>query len=126
MKENSNTNAIFQSKCPRCRKGSMFQHSAFNILGFSKMNEKCPECGLKFEVEPGFFFGAMYISYAFNVALMVAVGVALSVLFDPELWVYVVSVISASVLFLPFSFRFSRVLFLHFFGGIDFDPQHVN
>ncbi|WP_246205986.1 DUF983 domain-containing protein [Fulvivirga aurantia] len=86
------------------------------------MNKKCEHCGLHFEVEPGFFIGAMYISYAFSVAMLVAVGVALTVLFDPPVWVYLVSVTSVTILLLPFSFRYSRILFLHWFGGIDFDP----
>lgn len=30
--------------------------------------------------EPGFFWGAMYISYAFSMAIVVAVGIAVFVL----------------------------------------------
>jgi hypothetical protein len=29
------------------------------------MNKVCPACGQRFEPEPGFYFGAMFISYIF-------------------------------------------------------------
>lgn len=104
----------------------MFPSDAMNLSQFSKMNEECPVCHLHFEVEPGFFIGAMYITYAFNVAIMVTVGIALYVLNNPDIWVYLVTVSAISLLLLPFSFRYSRILFLHLFGGIDFDPRYSN
>ncbi|MBU6274968.1 MAG: DUF983 domain-containing protein, partial [Bacteroidetes bacterium] len=52
------------------------------------MHDDCPHCGFHFEIEPGFFWGAMYISYAFSVAVSVIFGVATYVVFDdPALWV---------------------------------------
>jgi len=126
QKSPSSVSAILDNKCPRCRQGDMFVHKATDLNGFAKMHEKCPVCNLRFEVEPGFFYGAMYVSYAFSVALIVAVGVGLSVLFDPEVWVYLVVVTGISLLILPFTFRYSRVLFLYWFGGIDFDPKYSN
>ncbi|MEY4912742.1 MAG: hypothetical protein RL025_569, partial [Bacteroidota bacterium] len=38
------------------------------------MHQDCPHCGFHFEIEPGFFWGAMYISYAFSVAVSVTFG----------------------------------------------------
>ena len=32
------------------------------------MNDTCGNCGHKYEIEPGFFFGAMFVSYALIVA----------------------------------------------------------
>ena len=90
------------------------------------MNEKCSVCDLRFEVEPGFFYGAMYISYAFSVAILVIIGILLAVFLDPPVWVYMTSVSLAVRLLLPFTFRYSRILFLYWFGGIHFDPKYSN
>lgn len=30
------------------------------------MHENCPHCGQKTELEPGFYYGSMYISYIFT------------------------------------------------------------
>jgi uncharacterized protein (DUF983 family) len=51
-------------RCPRCRKGRIFQ-------GLFKMNDPCPVCGLVFQREEGYFLGSMYISYALSVFLLV-------------------------------------------------------
>jgi hypothetical protein len=32
------------------------------------MHEKCSHCGLIYQIEPSFFYGAMYVSYGLNVA----------------------------------------------------------
>jgi hypothetical protein len=37
------------------------------------MHEQCPVCGLRFEREPGYFTGAMYLSY--GVAIVATVPV---------------------------------------------------
>lgn len=113
--------AIVHCKCPKCREGNMFETSAFQISSFHKMNTNCPKCNLKFEIEPGFFVGAMYINYAFSVALIVAVGIALTVFDAYTLFNFVIAIVSLVILLLPFLFRYSRVLFLHLFGGIDYD-----
>lgn len=101
-------------------------HSALTVPGFHKMYSHCPVCNVRFEKEPGFFFGAMYVSYAFSVAIFIAVGLALSLIGEFSLAVYLIAIIVVVIMLLPFLFRYSRILFLHFFGGIDFDPKYSN
>jgi len=75
------------------------------------MPEYCPACGLKFEREPGFYFGAMYVGYAFSVAYLTAVYVAFEVLYPGfELWMYFTSAITSLLVFTPVIFRVSRVV----------------
>lgn len=109
----SKISAIVMCRCPRCRKGRIFPHSALNITGFSKTNDYCPVCNLKFEHETGFFWGAMYISYAFSTGLMVVFGI-IAINLD---WSFsrILSVIIPTILLItPFSYRYSRVILLHF------------
>jgi len=87
------------------------------------MNAVCPHCGVSFMPEPGFYIGAMYISYGFNVILLIAIGIGLFVLTDSPDWVYIVSIILASFIFIPFTFSYSRIIFLHAFGGLKYDPE---
>ena len=126
MPGRSRSAAIAAGKCPRCRQGDMFPYSLYNLTRFTVMHKYCPVCGLQYEREPGFFFGAMYISYAFSVAIFVAVGVALSVLGDYPLYYYLIGVTITIILLFPIMFRYSRILFLHFFGGVDFDARYSN
>lgn len=124
MKNVSKLQAILGAKCPRCRQGNIFEYSNWNLTRFTATHEYCPVCKLRYEIEPGFFIGAMYISYAMSVALAFASGVAVYVLGDdPDLWVYLVIVTGLVVVCLPLMFRYSRVLFLYMFSGIKYDEH---
>lgn len=117
---------ILNGKCPRCEDGNIFMTSVFNLSSFYKMHEHCPKCGLKFEREPGFFIGAMYVNYAFTIAIIVAVGITLNVFGYYTFYSFIFSVVGSVLLLLPFLFRFSRILFLHWFGGVSYDPNFKN
>jgi len=110
--------AAWQGKCPRCQEGDIFKYPFVQVLKFSAMNTHCSKCGASFTPEPGFYFGALFVSYAFNVALLIAVSIVLYFFISPPEWVYGVSLVVASILFVPFSFRYSRILFLYWFGGL--------
>ncbi|MER2995954.1 DUF983 domain-containing protein [Pontibacter populi] len=121
----SKAEAIVKSRCPRCRQGKIFTHPAYNLRKFDSMYDDCPVCGLHYEVEVGLFYGAMYISYGFSVAIVVIVGVLLyNLAGDPPTWVYISTVAAVVVIAAPLLFRYSRVLMLHFFSGIDYNPSY--
>ncbi|HEV8515729.1 MAG TPA: DUF983 domain-containing protein [Cyclobacteriaceae bacterium] len=110
--------AIGQGRCPRCRKGYIFKYPLSQFRKFSVMNATCSSCEASFEPEPGFYFGALYVSYGFTVTLFFLVWAALHFLLSPPDWVYYVSFIGSAALFIPISFRYSRILFLYWFGGL--------
>ena len=87
------------------------------------MNVTCPTCGVRLEPEPGFYQGAMYVGYAFTVAMLVIVGIILYVLGDPSEWVYIGVIIGIMVLLAPLNYRYSRIVYLYFFGGIKYNPR---
>lgn len=101
-------------KCPRCRKGDMFNAP---LLSFKsrKMRSLCPHCGLKFEKEPGYFYVAMYVSYVFVVAELVTACVA-TYIFTRNLespWLYLVIAILTAIVMAPFNYRYSRVVLMY-------------
>ena len=57
------------------------------------MNQRCPVCQLLFEREPGYFLGAMYISYGMATAcLLVGLGVGALLLPEVDLgWIVLMS-----------------------------------
>jgi uncharacterized protein (DUF983 family) len=113
----STFNDILHHRCPRCRVGKIFHHSIF--LGFPKMHESCSICHLRFEREPGYFLGAMYISY--GLALPV-IALLAAVLWAVTGWGLTKDVIWAVVLFLPLAPAItflSRVLWIYFDQTVD-------
>jgi uncharacterized protein (DUF983 family) len=122
----SKTQAVLEARCPRCREGRLFTHPWWNITKFDRMHTNCPHCNVRYEVEPGFFYGAMFVSYGFSVGVLIALGAAIYVLFDdPEnIWTgYIIPITVVSLLMVPFNFRASRVLFLHLFSGLRYQPE---
>ena len=104
MVKKTRSSAVFNGRCPRCRDGNIFKTSVFTFNNFTKMNPRCPNCNLDYEVEPGFFYGALYISYIFSVGIFAAVTIILFVFFDdPESKVYITTVIVLSIIFYPFN-----------------------
>lgn len=102
----------------------MFKYPLLHFTKFSQMHKHCPNCGMRFEIEPGFFIGAMYVSYAMSVGLVFVVGLLVYNIFnDPSLWVYLVAVALMLVALLPATFRYSRVLYLYWFGGVSYDEN---
>jgi hypothetical protein len=75
-------------------------------------------------VEPGFWFGAMYVSYALTVGIMIVGGVVIYNFFDdPSALGYVVPITTISLLAVPFNFRIARTVFIHLFSGVDYKPE---
>lgn len=107
---------VVKGKCPNCKKGNIFETKG-NILLFRmpKMNKRCNECGYKFEKETGFFFGAMFVSYALAVAEMIASLIIFWVLFDlSPLNVFFIITIVAFISS-TFNFRLSRTIWIYLF-----------
>ena len=123
----SSSLALLALRCPRCHEGKLFSYSALNVTKFALMPAQCPVCGQSFEPEPGFYFGSMYITFAFNVATMFAVGIPLYFIFgDPDTWVYVVTVTVVALLLTPLVLRYSRAIMLYLFGGTRYDADWQN
>lgn len=124
MAKSTALQAIINGQCPRCRTGHMFVEPNLRLRGFDKMHTHCPVCGLRFDPEPGFYNGAMYVSYAVSVALTIIVGFSVYFIFgNPEMWVYMTAIVSVVILLSTTLFRYSRILYLHVFGGIKYDAS---
>jgi len=107
--------SIIHQKCPRCHEGNMFTYGTLSPR-FMVMNKCCPVCGLDFNPEPAYYFGAMYFSYADQVAVFVGVFLVLRYTVNPEsIWTYVLWVILASILVVPLNFRLSRLAWINLF-----------
>lgn len=111
--------AILLCKCPRCTKGDMFKTSALNLAQFNELKEQCEVCGLRYQVEPGFYQLSMYLTYAISIALIAAFSIAAYLIFDdPPLWAYYAFIFTPLILTTPWNIRYSKVLMLYFFGNV--------
>jgi len=117
--------ALWLAKCPRCRRGNVFTNRMYGFKA-QKINEYCPHCGLKFEREPGFFYVAMFVSYALNVAQMIALCLATYLVTGnmESPWLYISVVLAGVFLFAPFNYRYSRIALLYWLTpGLRYEPD---
>ncbi|SEN15462.1 hypothetical protein SAMN05216436_11260 [bacterium A37T11] len=124
-KEWSIITAAAHAKCPRCRTGNMFTGKAY-ALKAQKMNVTCPHCGVTFEREPGYFYVAMFVSYALSVAELVTTCVGTYILSGnlESPWLYLAVAFVTALVFAPFNFRYSRVILLYWLTpGLQFRPE---
>ena len=113
----SRLRAILEARCPRCREGAIFRGPVWR--GWLAMHERCPVCGLKFEREPGYFLGAMYVSYALAIPPFVLLVMAFWLWAH---WRYELALAGAFVAYLPFvpiAARISRVVWIYIDQGLD-------
>ena len=110
-------------KCPHCHQGRVFKTPIYSF-GFMKMHDHCPVCGQKYEIEPGFFWGSMYVSYFITVVIVLMVGIAdFSIIPDPPLWQVMSCIIGSLIVLTPLTYRYSRMIMLYYFASIKYDPE---
>jgi hypothetical protein len=83
------------------------------------MHERCPLCGLRYEREPGYFMGAMYISYALTLPPGVLLYLAIWYFSG---WSHYKVLLATAVAFLPLVppvVRLARVLWIYLDRGVD-------
>jgi uncharacterized protein (DUF983 family) len=92
-------------RCPRCGEGKMF-------TGLFRMNETCPHCRHRFEREPGYFLGSIYINYGLTAALTVAAYITLRFGYGIEARKVAWGLLAFVVLFGVFFHRYARALWV--------------
>ncbi len=58
------------------------------------MNPQCPCCGERFEKEPGYYTGALYVSYAYYTALIVSCFIVFEILLEWDISYFLTLLIS--------------------------------
>lgn len=109
--------ALFTNKCPNCTKGKVFKNGLFNMgFGFPKMNATCSNCNFKFEKEPGFFFGAMFVNYALGCAEALITYFIVAPFFEKTFDLRIFPIIGIVILVLSiFNIKLSRLIWIYLF-----------
>ncbi|WP_396178218.1 DUF983 domain-containing protein [Flavobacterium sp.] len=124
LKKGSKLYSILTGTCPQCQKESMYEDQ--NLLHLSKiikMNEKCSHCNLRYQIEPSFFYGAMYVSYGLNVAIGILTFIIVFQ-FDRSMITSFISIFVVLILSFPVVMRLSRNLYINFF--VSYNPEAKN
>jgi uncharacterized protein (DUF983 family) len=121
LKKGTKAYSILHLKCPKCQEGDLFETGTFSFQKSFDMPEKCPVCGQKYYLEPGFYYGAMFVSYiitgwfclGFVGLLMLGFGLHWKTSF-------ILLLIAIAVLFVWF-FRVARAIWINI--NVKYDPK---
>lgn len=109
---------VLHAKCPICHEGEVFvSKKMYNLKLFDKMHAKCASCGHKFEIEQGYWIGAMYVSYALTVFFSVLTFLITYLIYpNASSALYIGLISSVVVLLAPFTYRLSRLIWMNMFS----------
>jgi uncharacterized protein (DUF983 family) len=91
----------------------------YALMDTLKINECCSHCMTKYRIEPSFFFGAMYVSYAVGIAFGVAAFVVSNLLLNASLTATFASIVGTLIAFMPIIMRLSRNIWINMFMSYD-------
>lgn len=122
LKKGSKLNSILTGTCPRCQEESMYiDKNPYHVTNIYKMHEDCSHCGLHYQIEPSFFYGAMYVSYGLSVGIGIAVFIISKVLIGLELTPSFITIIVALIVLMPITARLARNIYINMF--VSYNPS---
>lgn len=116
--------SIVKLHCPRCRQGNLFERKGlFVYRDMMLMPEKCPVCELKYEIEPGFWIGALWTSYP--IVVLIEFPFLLFALFSERsnIWIPLLSMFIAFFFAYPLMLRLGRSIWIH--SWVKFEPGKI-
>ena len=120
FKKGTKLYSILTGTCPKCQEESMYTNKNPYILSQTlDMHETCSNCHTKYKIEPSFFYGAMYVSYAVGIAFAVAAAVISYFVFNAGLNAMFISIIITLIVFMPIIMRLSRNIWINLFMSYD-------
>ena len=106
---------ILNEKCPNCGIGDVYEKKK-KFIELPVMKEECKECHYHFDREPGYFLGAMYISYALAVLQGILTFLVLYAFLPNISTIWVVGIILLVIsLFSMKNYKLSRIIYIHIF-----------
>ncbi|HMT51831.1 MAG TPA: DUF983 domain-containing protein [Saprospiraceae bacterium] len=110
----------FMQKCPRCQEGDLFI-KPFEISKPVNMPVNCPVCNQKYEPEPGFYYGSMFLSYIFSAFFFLGIMGLCLIVFKMSLNASMGVLLLTAALTYLFFLRMSRSIWINLM--VKYDPK---
>ena len=74
MKKGTIVYSVLKLKCPKCQEGDLFvDKNPYHLKRCLFMHERCEKCNQDFQIEPGFYYGSIWMSYPLVVIITIAI-----------------------------------------------------
>jgi len=120
IKKGTKLYSILTGACPKCHQESMYMNKNPYILTDTlKIHDHCSHCKTKYRIEPSFFYGSMYVSYAVGIAFAVAAFVISYLFLGSSLKTAFIAIVVTLVASGPIIMRLSRNIWINLFMSYD-------
>ena len=120
FKKGSKLYSIFNGKCPQCQEGDFFTNGfTYNPSKVTNIYDNCPNCNLKYMLEPSFYYGAMYVNYGITVGLSIVTFLISKLIFNLNLLQSFATIFIVLVILAPLNLRLARILWINMFVSFD-------
>ena len=120
LKKGTKLNSILTGTCPRCQQEPMYVNkNPYILTKLYTMHKSCSHCGLQYQIEPSFFYGAMYVSYGITVAVGIATFIITKVFLSLQVTQSFIAILLALILTMPVTARLSRNIYINMFVSYD-------
>ena len=120
IKKGTKLYSILTGACPKCHQESMYMNKNPYILTDTlKIYDHCSHCKTKYRIEPSFFYGSMYVSYAVGIAFAVAAFVISYLFLGSSLKTAFIAIVVTLVASGPIIMRLSRNIWINLFMSYD-------
>ena len=108
--------SIITGTCPVCQEESMYvETNPYKLNRVFDMHERCSNCNTKYKIEPSFFYGAMYVSYAVGIAFAVAAFIISYLFLNSTVLTSFFAIVGTLIIFMPVIMRISRNIWINMF-----------
>jgi uncharacterized protein (DUF983 family) len=108
--------SILNNKCPHCHKGDFFEtNNPYHLKRFAQMHERCAQCNEDFKREPGYYFGATYVSYGLTVGFGIALFLVVCVVLKMDAIPYLIIFSGLLLALMPVFYRSARLIWINLF-----------
>ena len=108
--------SILHLKCPFCHEGDFFLSHPYDLSQVGDLHTACPVCHRKYEKEPGFYYGAMFVSYAIGIAFsLLCFGITWWFAPHLSIWGFMGVVVGLTILAAPYLYALSKIMWANMF-----------
>ena len=120
LKKGTKTYSILKLKCPKCHEGNLFIHkNPYHLKRCLMMDDNCTICGQDFVVEPGFYYGALWMSYPVVVLIVIAITSIFYLYLDYSLTYFMLIFSTVMLIIQPYIIRLGRAMWINIFVKYD-------
>ncbi len=113
--------SVTQFKCPKCHEGDLYPTKLFSFSKTFVMHDRCPACNQPYIIEPGFYWGAMYIAYMLSSGIILGGFAVFFFIFNLSILQSFFTVLVIVFLLYGFIFRMARSIWINLY--VHYDPK---